>query len=164
MLANDAKQAIELLIRELESASVGSAALDQRIEHCLGAVLGLRANLTELLVNEGVSWPVIGEAVRDRVPPYTRSLDAAVPGEEILFVLRSAARGQWTAVQRGFGGREILVWAATEPLARRLAAVKAHAAARGYAEPQIKPYVVSTGAEPPPGEAARDGVEWKVRF
>lgn len=159
MLANDAKQAIADLIRELEAAAAGSAALDQRIEHCL-AGLGLRADLTELLVNEGVSWPVVAETARDRVPRYTTSLDAAIAGEDILFAMRSAARGKWAAVQRSFGGREVLAWAATEPLARRLAAVKAHAAARGHAEPQIKPYVVAAAPEP----AARDEIEWEVRF
>ena len=169
MFDNEARQAVEVLIRDLESAAGGSTALDQRIEHCLGTFLALKANLTELLVSEGVAWPTITETLRGHTPRYTASLDAAIPGEDILFVLRSAARGKWAAVQRAFGGREVLAWAATEALARRLAALKTHAigmaAADASASAPASSHAAPRAAEPAPErEVAPEAVDWKVRF
>ena len=165
MFDNEARQAVEVLIRDLESAAGGSAALDQRIEHCLGTFLALKANLTELLVSEGVAWPTITETLRGHTPRYTASLDAAIPGEDILFVMRSAARGKWAAVQRAFGGREVLAWGATEPLARRLAALKTHAIAMTAAEAPAPNRTVPRAAEPQPKrEDTPETVDWKVRF
>ena len=162
MLSSDARQTVEQLIRELEAAPGGSAALDQRIEHCLATAFAVKANLTELLVSEGVSWTTVSETQRDRVPHYTRSLDASLPGEDILFAMRSKARGKWAAVQRSFGGREVLAWGATEALARRLAALKVNAIAFGWTEavaPHAGPASHAAAAEEP-----HDPVEWKVRF
>jgi hypothetical protein len=160
MLSSDAQRAVEQLIRELEAAPGGSAALDQRIEHCFATTFAEKANLTELLVSEGVSWATVSETQRDRVPHYTRSLDANLPGEDILFVMRSKTRGKWAAVQRSFGGREVLAWAATEALARRLAALKVGAIAFGWTE-AVPP---RAAAQPHAAEEPHDPVEWKVRF
>jgi hypothetical protein len=160
MLANDARLALDQLIRELEAAAHGSTKLDGRIDHVLSANLAIRPNLAELLVGEGVSWPTVREALADRVPAYTTSLDAAIEGENIVFVVRSVARGKWGAVQRVFGGREVLAWAATEPLARRLAALLAHSMilAQKAPPPQARP--AAPAAEP----AQAGETEWKVRF
>jgi len=164
MLSNDARQTVELLIRELEAAPGGTAALDQRIEQCLATCFAVKANLSELLVSEGVSWATVSETLRDRAPHYTRSLDASLPGEDILFVMRSKARGKWAAVQRSFGGREVLAWGATEALARRLAALKVTAAAFGWTE-ALAPRAASPSPAPAaPADEAQDTAEWKVRF
>jgi len=165
MLSGDARQTVELLIRELEAAPGGSAALDQRIEHCLATAFAVKANLTELLVSEGVSWATVTETLHDRAPHYTRSLDASLPGEDILFVMRSKARGKWAAVQRSFGGREVLAWGATEAVARRLAALKVTAVAFGWTE-AVPPRTsaASSAASAAAAEEPHDPVEWKVRF
>ena len=77
-----------------------------------------------LLIKEGVSWPTVQETLNEIVPPYSTSLDAALRGEEIVFAIRSAKGRRWGAMQRTASGGEELAWAATEPLARRLAALK----------------------------------------
>jgi hypothetical protein len=162
MLSSDARQTVELLIRELEAAPGGSAALDQRIEQCLATCFAVKANLSELLVSEGVSWATVTETLRDRAPHYTRSLDASLPGEDILFALRSKSRGKWAAVQRSFGGREVLAWGATEALARRLAALKVTAVAFGWTE--AVPARAASASPASEAEESHDPVEWKVRF
>ena len=71
------------------------------------------------------SCEVAGELLDDRPPTFTRPLDAALPGENIVLATYSGKRGQWAAVQRETDGREFMSWAATEALARRAAALEA---------------------------------------
>jgi hypothetical protein len=74
------------------------------------------------------SLEVAGELLDGRPPPFTRTLDAAIPGENIVLATYSDKRGQWAAVQREADGREFMSWAATEALARRAAALQAFSA------------------------------------
>ena len=60
-------------------------------------------------------------------PPYTTRLDAAVPGENIVLSMYSAPRARWVAIHRRPSGEEDMHWGATEPLARRIAALHAMA-------------------------------------
>jgi len=112
------------LIAELESAEAGSQALDIRIHYGFRILGGLGEDVASLLIKEGVSWPTVQATLNETVPPYSTSLDAALQGEEIVFAIRSVRHGGWGAMQRTSTGGEELAWAATEPLARRLAALK----------------------------------------
>ena len=111
------------LISELESAKEGSQSLDLRIHHGFRVAGGHGKDIASLLIKEGVSWPTVEATLNEIVPPYSTSLDAALPGEEIVFSIRSVKGQQWGAMQRTSSGGEVLAWAATEPLARRLAAL-----------------------------------------
>lgn len=112
------------LISELEAASGGSLSLDVRIHHGFHIQGGYGEDIASLLIREGVSWPTVQETQDEIVPPYSTSLDAALQGEDIVFAVRSARQRRWGAMQRTAWGGEVLAWAATEPLARRLAALK----------------------------------------
>ena len=112
------------LISELESAESGSLSLDIRIHYGFRILGGLGEDMASLLIKEGVSWPTVQATLNEVVPPYSTSLDAALQGEEIVFAIRSAKGHRWGAMQRTTLGGEELAWAATEPLARRLAALK----------------------------------------
>jgi hypothetical protein len=67
---------------------------------------------------------VVSELLDAELPPYTTALDAALPGENIVLALHSPRRGRWAAVHKTPGGEQVLVWAASECLARRRAALK----------------------------------------
>lgn len=112
------------LIAELEAADGGSQSLDTRIHHGFRVLGGHGEDMVSLLIKEGVSWPTVQATQKEIVPPYSTSLDAALQGEEIVFAIRSARGHRWGAMQRTASGGEELAWAATEPLARRLAALK----------------------------------------
>ena len=119
---------LDILIAELESAGEGSEALDARIHFGFRVMAGRSPDIAALLIGEGISWPTVRATLDEAIPPYTTSLDAAADGEDIVFVLRSARRNLWGAMQRTTSGKkageEVMGWAATEPLARRLAALK----------------------------------------
>ena len=120
----DDLMALDELIETLEVAERGSRALDIRIEYCLGVALGGRVDIASTLIEEGISWKTVSETLDSRVPPYTTSLDAAVEGEAVEFAVKSEKRERWGAMHRSTNRQEFLAWAATEPLARRLAALK----------------------------------------
>lgn len=149
--------ALSELAAQLESASKGDRRLDLKIEYCVGVAFQEREDLAKLLIDEGFSWDTVSEALEDGIPLYTASLDAALPGENIVFTVRSERRGRWGAVHRSADGRDHLVWAATESLARRLAILSA--LVKANAEDQLS------------GEDRRAGIEieeenrdWKVMF
>jgi hypothetical protein len=79
-----------------------------------------------------------------------------LPGENIVLALYSPRRRRWAAVHKTPGGQQVLVWAASECLARRRAALKglgASRAARGAAGAPMesaKP-AVRAAVEPAPG-------------
>lgn len=112
------------LIAELESARSGNQSLDVRIHYWFRMLSGQGEDMASLLIKEGVSWPTVQAALSEIIPPYSTSLDAALQGEEIVFALRSSKGSRWGAMQRTSSGEEHLAWAATEPLARRLAVLK----------------------------------------
>ncbi len=120
------------LIASLEGAQGGSRELDIIISFMLGDTSTDAGKMIQLLVEEGYSWSVVSELLDEDVPPYTSALDAAVPEENIVLALQSPRRAKWAAVHQKPDGEQILVWAASEALARRIAALKAM---RGSAKP-----------------------------
>jgi hypothetical protein len=181
------------LLESLGGAEVGGRELDIVIHYLLGAQAedagGEAGQMIELLVEEGYPWEVVSELLDASLPPYTTALDAALPGENIILALHSPRRGRWAAVHQTPGGQQVLVWAASECLARRRAALKALGAAlpaRATAAParSAKPAVPSTAKPAPsahgwsrmpeattPGAATRDAetpeegeTEWKILF
>lgn len=119
---------LDALISELESVREGSQAIDVRIHHGFHVLGGFGEDMASILIKEGVSWPTVQATLDEIVPAYSTSLDAALQGEDIVFSIRSAKGRRWGAMQRTSSGGEALAWAATEPLARRLAALKARQA------------------------------------
>ena len=122
----------EKLIASLESAQGGSRELDIIISFMVGDTSTDAGKMIQLLVEEGYPWSVISELLDEDLPPYTSALDAPLPGENIVLALYSPRRGRWAAVHQKPDGEQILVWAASEALARRVAALKA---TRGSAKP-----------------------------
>lgn len=133
----------EKLSASMQAAPRGSRELDIIVSFLLGDTSSEAGQMIQLLVEEGYSWDIISELLDQDLPPYTTALDAALPGENIVLALHSARRGKWAAVQRTPGGSDVLVWAATEPLARRAAALKA-----------LRPDLRAARAEAPRREAS----------
>ncbi len=174
---------IDDLIEALESAPSGSGELDRMVAFQLGLPLGESDQMIKLLMFEGYSWDIISELVQSDNPGFTTSLDARIPGENVVLAMLSPKRRQWVAVHRSVGGAEFTAWAATEPLARRAAALRgvraasAFEARRGAAVPADIPSAAdkpsgglhepapSGGAEsaPPPEQPSPNG-EWKILF
>ena len=112
------------LIRLLETADRGSRRLDVMIAYYSGD-FGREANqMVRLLVDEGASWDLIFELLDREIPEYTESLDATIPGENIVCSIFSSKHGRWAAVQRSEQGEEVLAWGPSEILARRLAGLQ----------------------------------------
>ncbi len=163
------------LVNALEEAAEGSAVLDLRIGRDLQreqiavtepAIHGLMAELSAETVEN-----IVGEMV----VPFTRSLDAGLPGENIVFCMYSVEKNLWVSVNRDPDGKEFVSWAETEPLSRRAAALRA--IARISARPSGSDVVSLSGidggvGEPEPepksasGAADTDASEpgWRVNF
>ncbi len=146
------------LLESLGSAEAGGRELDIVIHYLLGAQAedagGEAGQMIELLVEEGYPWEVVSELLDAELPPYTTALDAALPGENIILALHSPRRGRWAAVHKTPGGEQVLVWAASECLARRRAALKSLGAklparATGASMRPAKP--MPSAAQPAPG-------------
>lgn len=77
------------------------------------------------------------------IPPFTQSLDAALPEENIVSVQQEETSGRWIAVNRSPDGRLYIGSGNTEPLARRGAALRAIDAQkqRGHTVPAADRYV-----------------------
>lgn len=167
---------LEKVITALSEAPAGGEDLDIRISVALGDLQSGSAKLLRLFVEEGYDWTVISSLLDEQVPPYTTSLDAGVPGENVVGVLFSRKRGRWAAINRGQDGREAgPVWAASEALARRaagLAGLVSHErAVRAQQAPPDLPEKPPRTAAARPAEAGRAeaGAEeelpdWKILF
>jgi hypothetical protein len=162
-------KALERLISVLSEVEEGSRELDVRISVALGELQSESVKLLKLFVEEGYDWRVISGLLDTQVPAYSTSLDAAVPGENIVGVLYSAKRGRWAAVHRAPGGHEVdPLWASTEVLARRavglagLVAEQRGAAAAQPAAPSPGGDGVSESSGAPDAEA--EPREWKILF
>lgn len=185
---------IDDLIAALERAPEGSGELDRMVAFQLGLPLGESDQMIKLLLFEGYSWDVISELVQSENPSFTTALDARIPGENIVLAIHSTKRRQWAAMHRSAGGADFVAWAATEPLARRAAALRGLRAvsafdARPAAATQPAPAAQQSPASPaaatrqvhaeserqeaaidpaslPPGNAdgIRDNGEWKILF
>lgn len=164
----------EKLVASMQSAERGSRELDIVISFLLGDTSSDAGKMIQLLVEEGYPWDVISELLDEDLPAYTSSLDAALPGENIVLSAYSPRRAKWAAVHRTAQGAHLLDWAASESLARRLAALKAlrpdllrprEARASGPAPPRARP---AAPAEPGPAAAGQAGheadEEWKILF
>ncbi len=123
------KRVWDKLLESLGGADAGGRELDIVIHYLLGSQAedggGEAGQMIELLVEEGYPWEVVSELLDAELPPYTTALDAALPGENIVLALYSPRRGRWAAVHKTPRGQQVLVWAASECLARRRAALKA---------------------------------------
>lgn len=116
---------VDALIAEIARAQTGSAELDARIHFIFRLAAKQTTDVAALLIDHGVTWPTVDAVLGETVPAFTSSLDAALEGEDIELVVRSAKTRRWGAMQKAQCGDEVLVWATTEPLARRLAAISA---------------------------------------
>jgi hypothetical protein len=177
---------IRRVMSSLETAPAGSQELDCMISYALELARGeFDQVMMELLVNEGFSWNVISEIWEGKVAPYTQSLDCSVEGENIAFAMKSEKREQWAAVHKAPDGEEYVAWAATEILARRLAALKGILVdAEKRMAGNVRPASIVTvaageeedGDDTPPdpehlrmvsaagGGSARDAESWTVLF
>jgi hypothetical protein len=163
-----AADVLDTLIDALAAAPGGSRELDIRVDYGLGVMLSGRTDVAATMIREGISWQTVSGVLESRVPAYTTSLDAAIEGENVAFTIRSDRRGKWGAMHRARCGREVLVWAATEALARRLAALEGrradirHAremeAARDGENSETRPAgdIATFGPQPPLRDAARE--------
>ena len=166
------------LLESLGGAEAGGRELDIVIHYLLGSQAedggGEAGQMIELLVEEGYPWEVVSELLDAELPPYTTALDAALPGENIVLALHSPRRGRWAAVHKTPGGQQVLVWAASECLARRRAALKAIGANLPARAPKPAPRTQGWSRIPEaalPGAAAQDTetpeeveTEWKILF
>ena len=116
---------LEKLIESLQSADKGSRELDIIVSFVLGDTFSDAGKMIHLLVEEGYPWDVISELVDEDLAPYSTSLDAALPDENIVMTLYSPRRSKWAAVHKTPAEDHVIVWAASECLARRAAALKA---------------------------------------
>lgn len=161
MLETSRNGRLESLVETLEQADEGGLKLDTMVSYAV-AVADLRAEtLRSVAMENGISWEVASELMDDRPPPFTRSLDSPVPGENIILAVYSERRGRWAAVQRAADGQEHLAWAATEALARRAAALKAFAAWPVAVRP-AQSDDPSSAIEPNDGTATDAG--WRIKF
>ncbi len=146
------KRVCDKLLESLGGARRGGRELDIIICYLLGDTSSEAGKMIQLLVEEGYPWNVVAELLDEELPPYTTTLDAALPGENIVLALHSPRRGRWAAVHETPAGEQVLVWAASECLARRRAALKAM---RAILLPQAAPAPAKPAARPGPRVAPR---------
>ena len=152
----------------LEGARTGSRKLDMIVAYVLAGMSAETRRRVELLLDGRFSWGVVSDLFPDEAPDFTTSLDAAVPGENVVFAMFEAERHRWVAIHRTQEGEEIVARGASEALARRGAGLKALAAAAAAgkaAAPEAPVEVAAPAHEPadepavaPPGEPAAEDV------
>lgn len=158
----DATTAYAEIIEALEAATGPDRVVDLRLAYATDQGSQELRRTLPMLIEEGFSWPAIGEVLASEAASYTGSLDAALPWEHVIFTMYSRRRQQWSAIHRAPDGRETAAWAATEPLARRLAAMKA---ATGEAAASTQAYDGDVEPVSEDGPRASDGKhEWKIMF
>lgn len=112
------------LLPLLQSAEEGSRRLDLMIAFAMGrGSIDSRTVLHILLQNEA-SPDRLAELIDHDCPNYTTSLDAELPGENIVLSLYQPTQSAWTAVHRSDAG-DVIGSGASEILARRVAVLKA---------------------------------------
>jgi len=179
---------LDRLLASLAEADQGSRELDIIMSFVLGETSGEAGKMVELLVDEGYPWDIVSELLDHDLPSYTTSLDAALPGENIVLSVYSTRRRLWGAAHRIADGKHVMRWAATECLARRLAALSALTQAGSAApaetsklgepappseidEPESRTSADSEGTQDSGDEARNDEAggdeeetEWKILF
>ncbi len=171
---------LEKLIDSLATVRGGSRELDIVVSFVLGDDSSESGRMIHLMVEEGYPWNIISELLDHGVPAYTSSLDATLPGENVVLSMFSPKRSKWAAVQKTAGRTTIMAWAATECLARRRAALMTlNGAIRKPRDPAavvrapadsipVKP--LFSGPNPPSSagsggpEAEAEEKEWKILF
>ncbi len=161
------------LIGALQEAAAGDRKLDAMVAYHCGAVGRDTHQMVRLLIDEGSSWDLVFELMEGEIPAFTTSLDAAVPGENIVCAIFSTKYQRWAAVHRGKNGGEVLAWAANEVLARRVAGLQ------GIREQAVsarqRPELLESDAQPQAAARRRpefhlpelgeaDDEEWKILF
>ena len=161
------------LIVALQEAPSGDRKLDAMVAYHCGAVSRDVHQMVRLLIDEGSSWDLVFELMEGDIPAFTSSLDAKVPGENIVCAIFSTKYQRWAAVNRDESGTEVLAWAADEVLARRVAglqAIREQTAAEerrselGGPQTQEAPKVPQRPPFHLPELGGADEEEWKILF
>jgi ABC-type multidrug transport system fused ATPase/permease subunit len=140
----------ERVARALEAAEAGSRVLDLMLANLFGDRIRSFDSMVGMLQSEGYSWDRIVELLGQDVPRYTASLDAALPGERIVFIFYRSSLDRWTALHRDEDGRETMAVARKEAMARRLARLMS-----------LAPSGTPASASP---EAAATAKDWTFHF
>lgn len=182
-------QVLDNLLQDLEQATEGSRKLDILISFVIGETPARHRPVIKILLEDETKTALICKLIGEDFPRYTEMLDAKLPDENVVLSMYSEARGKWAAAHKPANGEEFVAWAATEVLARRLAALKALQAATAEnrkTEPPtrapttidrsariaeapriVRPRPVPTRAEPPaapPVQADAATEDWDIRF
>lgn len=158
--------AMRNLVSALEVSVEGSSVLDLRLGRDLEEKqIVIKGPATHGLVAE-LSDESIENIVGEMVIPFTRSLDAALPGENIVFSMYSSEKNLWVSVQRAADGREFVSWASTEPLSRRAAALRAIAgiSARSSDSDVVTLQDVQSSPQETELESGESQPGWRVNF
>lgn len=115
---------VETLIRTIETAEEGGRRLDSVVSYLLGEGDADTETIIDLIVEEGYPLEVSSELLDADVPPFSTSLDAKLPGENVVLIMYASRKDQWVAIHRSSDGNNSVAWARTECLARRAAALK----------------------------------------
>lgn len=147
----------DTLLPALQSASAGHRRLDLMIAFALGHIDIDSGTVLRVLLDNAMEQDDPAALLGANCPHYTTSLDAGIPGENIILALYQPQRRAWTAVHRCEHG-DIVGTGASEVLARRVAALKATVPVRDdrFDAPHA-PAAVATRprpSDPPPGSAA----------
>ena len=149
-------------VEALEAASGPDRVVDLMLAYATDQGSQELRRTLPMLIEEGFSWAAIGEVLASEAAGYTGSLDAALPWERVVFTMYSRKRRQWSAIHRAADGRETAAWAATEPLARRLAAMKAATGEAAVSEQTYDKVVEPVSEEQPRANDGED--EWRIMF
>ena len=154
------------LVSALEESAGGSSVLDLRLACDLQDKLTVENEPARHGLMAELSSETIENIVGEMIVPFTRSLDAALPAENIVFSMYSGEKDRWVAVQRASDGQEYVSWAATEPLARRAAALRAIAgiSARRPGSEVVSLSGMDAGAGDTEAEPGTVQPGWRVSF
>lgn len=155
---------LAVLIAEIEGATAGNAELDARIHFGFRVATRRSPDIAALLIETGITWPTVEAVLDEQIPPFSTSLDAALEGEDVTFVIRSTKRRRWAAMQKARCGDEVLAWAATEPLARRLAAIQAWRVDLEKSAAAPKPQFETPAKNHKSREESVGDSDWEVMF
>lgn len=122
------------LLPVLERADRGSARLDLLIAYLVDVASPDDLRRIEIFRDEGYLPERVADLLGYVPQPYTSRLDATVPGENVILSMYSREQKRWAAIHRRVSGEEDIHWGATEPLARRIAALYAIMAENGVAD------------------------------
>lgn len=167
------------LVSALETSAKGSSVLDLELKYGLDMEMYRDSTVSGAGLESELSPETVEIILGEMVTPFTRSLDAALPGENIVFTMFSAVKKLWVSVHRDADGKEFVSWAATEPLSRRAAALRGYASistgdgkAETIAVLKTEAGLPATGGENPDeveiqprqADAGAEQSDWRVQF